>query len=91
MLTVLVERGVGGCKSDNVTGERGEGVGTVLVYGNEEDLSVGYVCKVVLGVVNALVVVGGCIHLLSRKELAVCGSAYKNEITVLKLGNESPL
>ena len=88
--TGIVEGGIGSCKSDNLAGKRGEGICAVIVYGNYEDLSIGYVRKIICGVVNALVVVRGCVNLFSGKELAVSGSADENEIAVLKLGGKNP-
>ena len=86
---VLVERSIGICESENVAGERGEGVGTVCINGNNEDLGIGYVSEVICGVINALVVMGR--NLNGRKKLAVSGCADKNKVTGLKLGYESPV
>ena len=89
--TGFVKRRIGICKSDNNASERGESVAAVSINGNNKDFCIGYVCKVIYGVVNALVVVGSCAYLERGKELTVSGSADQNVVAVLELGGENPL
>ena len=89
VFAIYVKRRIGTCESDNIACERGEGVATVSINGNNKDFCIGYVCKVVCRVINALVVVGS--NLNSGKELAVSGSTDQNEVAVLQLGGKSPL
>jgi hypothetical protein len=91
VLAVLVQRGIRVGKSEYVAGEGSEGVASVVVNGNDEYLGIGYVIKVICGIINALVVVRAGADLVGRKKLVVSGCGNKNAIAVLELGNESPI
>jgi hypothetical protein len=91
VLAVLVQRGIGVGKSEYVAGEGSEGVASVVVNGNYEYLGIGYVIKVICGIINALVVVRAGADLVGRKKLVVSRCGNKNAIAVLELGNESPI
>jgi hypothetical protein len=90
VLAVLIQRGIGVSKSKYVTDQRSEGIATIIIHGNDKYLRIGYILKIICGIVNALVIVRAGIHLMSGKKLTVSRRADKNAIAILQLCNKRP-